>query len=282
MSLFVACSGDGGTETVTVTETVKVPQPATYSVVFLPNGAEGEAVTQSFAVGTAQNLRANTFTRAGYSFALWNTARNGSGTNYADGESVKDLASENGSAVLLYAQWVESATAQTFYVSFNANGGTGSMSSMTFTYNEEKSLLANIFTRTGYTFAGWAVSASGTKAYTDGESVKNLAQTEGATVTLYAVWSPIGYAITVTPPAYSDMGEMKASVNGSQVTFTAPQGYSTYEWYIDDEAQTAGAGKSEWTLDVSSWTAKNYFVEVIVTDASGNYYSARYELAITK
>ena len=50
-------------------------------------------------------------------------------------------------------------------------------------------LTANAFTRNGWTFLGWAESATATTVkYTNGQSVKNLA-TSG-TKNLYAVWDP--------------------------------------------------------------------------------------------
>ena len=55
----------------------------------------------------------------------------------------------------------------TYSVKFNANGGTGSMANETFESGVAKALTANAFTRTGYTFSGWATSASGSKVYSD-------------------------------------------------------------------------------------------------------------------
>lgn len=52
-----------------------------------------------------------------------------------------------------------------YSVKFNANGGTGSMANESFIYGMEKALTANAFTRTGYTFQGWATSANGAKVY---------------------------------------------------------------------------------------------------------------------
>jgi uncharacterized repeat protein (TIGR02543 family) len=55
--------------------------------------------------GVSKNLTANTFTRTGYTFAGWNTAANGGGTNYNDGASVNTLSATQGATVDLYAQW---------------------------------------------------------------------------------------------------------------------------------------------------------------------------------
>jgi hypothetical protein len=54
---------------------------------------------------------------------------------------------------------------QTYTVSFNANGGNGSMSNQSFTHGVTQNLSSNSFTKPGYTFAGWATSAGGSVAY---------------------------------------------------------------------------------------------------------------------
>ena len=82
-----------------------------------------------------------------------------------------------------------------YSVKFNANGGTGTMSNESFTYGTAKALTANAFTRTGYTFQGWATSASGAKVYNDKQSVFNLTETSGAVVSLYAVWKSALYMV---------------------------------------------------------------------------------------
>ena len=82
-----------------------------------------------------------------------------------------------------------------YSVKFNANGGTGTMANESFTYGTAKALTANTFTRTGYTFQGWATSASGAKVYNDKQSVSNLTETSGAVVNLYAVWKSALYMV---------------------------------------------------------------------------------------
>ena len=77
-------------------------------------------------------------------------------------------------------------TANTFTVAYNANGGSGSVSSHTCTYDSSCTLRNNSFTRKGYTFAGWKKWNSGT-TLSEGASIKN-ASTSG-TVTYYAQWS---------------------------------------------------------------------------------------------
>ena len=81
----------------------------------------------------------------------------------------------------------------TYTVSFNANGGTGdTMAAQNFTYDAAQTLTANSYTRTGYTFAGWATTADGDVVYTDQQSVSNLTTEPNGNVELYAKWTPSG------------------------------------------------------------------------------------------
>lgn len=74
-----------------------------------------------------------------------------------------------------------------YYISFNANGGSGSMSTQSVPIDVLTKITSNTFTRNGYSFIGWSTSSSGNVGYTDGQSVTNLASA-GNTITLYAVW----------------------------------------------------------------------------------------------
>ena len=83
---------------------------------------------------------------------------------------------------------------ETFTVTFNANGGTGTMEAQTFTEGEAQALTRNAFTYDGYTFTGWNTVQGGSGAsYTDGQTI-----TATADMTLYAQWESNG--TTPTPP----------------------------------------------------------------------------------
>ncbi|MBR6470996.1 MAG: InlB B-repeat-containing protein [Victivallales bacterium] len=78
-------------------------------------------------------------------------------------------------------------------VSFRANGGSGSMANQVFSMGKAARLRANAYKRTGYTFAGWALSPNGPVAFANGQNVRDLCATPGGTVTLYAKWTGIPY-----------------------------------------------------------------------------------------
>lgn len=111
----------------------------------------------------------------------------------SDGEWVK------GSDATLYAKW----EAISYSVRFNANDdgkigtASGSMSNQDFDYGTAQNLTTNAFSLTGYTFQGWATSAGGSVAHTDGKSVSNLSTTDGDVVDLYAVWQANTYDVTL-------------------------------------------------------------------------------------
>ncbi|MBR2296972.1 MAG: InlB B-repeat-containing protein, partial [Clostridia bacterium] len=79
------------------------------------------------------------------------------------------------------AKWIANENA----IIFNANGGTGTMPNMTIATDSQAELTSNAFTKTGYTFIGWATSASGSVLYADEAS---YTMGTNSSYTLYAVW----------------------------------------------------------------------------------------------
>ena len=148
-----------------------------YTVTFETNGGS-QIESQKVEEKTSATCPANPSKR-GYIFAGW----------YLDTTFLSpfDFSSLIYHDTTLYAKWVKN----TYTVSFDSNGGTGTMDSMDFTYDTAQNLTANSFTRDGYNFAGWNTQADGNgTSYDDVASVKNLTTTNGDTVTLYAQWTP--------------------------------------------------------------------------------------------
>lgn len=152
----------------------------TYTVTFDANGGTtptaSKSVTYNSTYGTLP-----TPTRTGYTFNGWYTAASG-GTQKASSSTYSTIGNS-----ILYAQW----SPITYIIAFNANGGSGTMSNMSCSYNTEYTLTANSFTKTNYIFMGWATSTSGEVVYKDKANIKNLNNT-ATTITLYAVWQRQG------------------------------------------------------------------------------------------
>ncbi len=148
-----------------------------FSVSYNANYGVGTVASQTAAQSSTITVASGaTLSRTGYTFAGWNTQADGNGSSYSVGSSISVGA-------VLYAQW----TPNTYTVRFNANTGSGNMSSQSFTYDVAQALSANTFTKSGYNFVGWATRADGPVVYPDKQNVSNVAAS-GA-VDLYAVWA---------------------------------------------------------------------------------------------
>ena len=119
-------------------------------------------------------------TKTGYTFGGW--YKEDAFTN-----PVTQITKGSIGNITLYAKW----TPNTYTVQFNANGGTGTMGSQSFTYDAEPTALsANIFERVGYNFNSWNTAKDGTgEPYDDKAEVQNLTAAANGVVTLYAQWT---------------------------------------------------------------------------------------------
>ena len=176
---------------------------------------------------TTKDLKVVTATnKTGYSFSKWSVA---SGT------------------ITTATTITATFTANTYTVAYNGNGATGgSTANSSHTYNSAKALTTNGFTRTGYTFAGWNTQANGSGTnYSDNQSVTNLSSTQGATVTLYALWTQVSHTLTVNPNggtyAGSTSNKTYTQKYGTTVNVADPTrtGYTFGGWALTKEENNA-------------------------------------------
>lgn len=167
----------------------------TYTITFDSNGGAG-TMAAWVSARTVQALPANTFTNTAHGFLGWNTDRNATTAQYANQAQYSVTGDQT-----LYAIWT-----QLYTVTFNPNGGTGTMPNQEFTPNTIAPLNPNTFTRAGYTFEGWNTKADGTgNSSPDKWGVTITAPS----VTLYAQWST-----TVTFDKNGGTGSMSAQTSG--------------------------------------------------------------------
>ena len=155
----------------------------TYTVSYNANGGSGAPSSQTKTYGVNLTLSSTIPTRTGYTFLGWSTSSTATSATYSAGGTY----SSNADATL-YAVWSQI----TYTVSYNANGGSGAPASQTKTYGVALTLSSTVPTRTGFNFDGWGTSASATSAsYQPGGSY-----TSNSSITLFAVWSASGSAIS--------------------------------------------------------------------------------------
>ena len=166
-----------------------------YVIKYDHNGGTGSMPDQTMQYDIPAKFTKNAFTRDGYGFTGWRMGNPSSGTEYQDEASVTNLTSDNNGSVTMYAQW--SPISYTIAFDKNRTDAIGTTSSMSMKFDVAKNLTANGFSSASSKFVGWNANADGTgTAYKDGQNVKNLTSTDGATVTLYAVWSTNTYTVS--------------------------------------------------------------------------------------
>lgn len=112
--------------------------------------------------------------RTGYDFRGWFD----SGGNKFESESIMNVET----AFTIFARW----EAKTFYISFNANGGSGNMSAAGVKYAASSvKLPSNDFVKAGYIFKSWNTQRDGSGTiYYENQFVSNIT----SDFTLYAQW----------------------------------------------------------------------------------------------
>ena len=117
--------------------------------------------------------------RTGYSFGGWFTSASG-GAEVTESTKVSITAAQT-----LYAHW----SANTYTVTFDANGGSVSPTSRSVTFGGKYSLPTP--TRTGYAFTGWYTSTDSGAQLVDSDTIATATMDHA----LYAHWSPNSYEV---------------------------------------------------------------------------------------
>ena len=118
------------------------------------NGATGgNTAAQSGHTGDELTTNANGFTRDGYTFVRWDTAKDGSGTAYSEGKNGVGRYTMKPAGNDLYAIWQANPAGIQYRDDYGATGSTPDTTGVT---GQDVTIAQNGFTRPGYTFTGWA------------------------------------------------------------------------------------------------------------------------------
>ena len=179
----------------------------------------------------------------------------------ADGSYTETASAAAGDTInYVNGVWGGEPAATEYTVTFDANGGEGSMDAQTVPASTDTALTANTFTRTGYTFTGWNTDKDGNGTPYDNEATVNLTED----LTLYAQWQIWNgwYTDTIGTTYYVEgeqlyMGQW-AIIDGSTYYFNE-QGYIVKGLY----KTTSQDGSHEATFVFDSSTG------VFLSDKSG-------------
>ena len=226
----------GDSYTANASETLYAIWKKTITLTFNDNGGSGQPAAKSVTVYNATTSykfsipsSSSNPTKSGYTFLGWSKSSTATSASYAAGGTITLSTSDT-----LYAIWEKTIT-----LSYNVNGGSGSIGSQSATvYNATTSykftLSSTKPTRTNYIFLGWATSSSAT---TPSSSISDGKITLSSNTTLYAVWEK----------AY-----VKPKITSVLATRVTVQEDSTYK--TDDEG-VSGAVSFKWSAGTLGGTA---------------------------
>lgn len=222
--------------------------------------------------------------KTGYTFTgwkngdvLWNVdgaVVNGKNLNGKTWSDAQGLYKYTGNTTVT-AQWSENS----YNIEFKANkppkasnNVSGDLSTITNVKYTQSVTLKNAPSLTGWTFKGWNTQADGKgTSYSAGQSVSKLSATNGATVTLYAIWSENSYNIVfhgntpVKPVAASSKvtGTVASIKNVKyETTFNLPKITGTKDAFALTGWKFAGWNRSE-----TNGKGENNYRPVAYTDA---------------
>ena len=160
-----------------------------FGVAYNSNGGSGGMSTDTVSYGSNYKVKANTFSRGGYTFTGWNEASNGSKADWTPYIG-KDWKWTYTNSITLYAQW----RLNTYTISYNANGGSGAPASQTKTHGQNLTLSSTKPIKTNYNFLGWSTNQNASVPEYSAGGVCSI----NANTTLYAVWELAYWAPKIT------------------------------------------------------------------------------------
>ena len=264
-------------KTMTASKSITIKAKPSYTVSYSANGGSGAPSSQTKWYDESLTLSSTKPTRTGYTFKGWSTSSTATTATWSAGGTYTTNATDT-----LYAVW----KANTYTVSYNANGGSGAPSSQTKTYGKTLTLSNTVPTRTNYNFVGWATSSTATTAsYQAGGSY-----TKNSAATLYAVWE-----LAYSKPRITNISVNRVNTNG-QSDDQGTRCKVTFSWATDKAAptitisyrQTTSTNWSDVTLTAKNTSGtveqiltatfsidKSYEVKVTVADSVGSSYVTR-------
>jgi uncharacterized repeat protein (TIGR02543 family) len=165
--------------------------------------------------------------KSGFTFAGWNTAANGSGKSYSQGNTFTI-----NSNTILYARWNIINYTITYNGNTNTSGNVPIDGSSPYVSGSTVTVLGNSGSPTlekiGFTFADWNTAANGSgTSYSQGNTF-----TINSNTILYAIWDTVSSSSPSAPTALSSVG----GNTEAYILFTQSGTVTNYEYSTDDGA----------------------------------------------
>ena len=214
-----------------------------YQIEFNGNGAEnGNMPNQQYYYGFSQNLNANQYAKAGHTFTGWNTKPDGTGTTYANAQSISNLTNKPNGKITLYAQWKPNNYTVT-WVNYDGTvlqeGSITHGSTPVYTGTTPSRPNAN---GNRYTFSGWSPAVT--------------AATQSVTYTAQYTEERLTYSVVYNANGGSNAPAAQSKIYGTALTLTsavpARTGYTFTGWNTAANGSgTAYASGASYTADAN-------------------------------
>jgi uncharacterized repeat protein (TIGR02543 family) len=252
-----------------------VPISPFYTLTFDATGSLSGSAPSQITSGGGENAtmpgNSGGLTKAGYTFAGWNSESDGTGDSFAVGDVGPMPAFDE----TLYAKW----TANTYTLTYTYNSATGGKAVVSSSFTTGgTSIRLPTPTRTGYTFAGW-YSNSGltTKIGNAGASYSPTGTTSA--LSAYAKWTKNVKVAATVKPTVSGTAKVGKTLTAKNGTWTgSPTPAITYQWYsCSTEVKSAALTVSSKCKSISGATKSTFklasaqkgkWVTVLVTGTS--------------
>ncbi len=207
--------------------------------------------------------------KTGYTFGGYYTGTNGSGTQYYTASGTSARTWDKTSATTLYAKWA----ANTYKVTFNANGGTTPTASKNVTYDSTYGTLPSP-TKEGHTFKGWYTATSGGTQITSSTKVSIT-----SAQTLYAQWTTNSYNVTFNANGgTTPIANKSVTYNSTYGELPVPEraGYLFKGWYTAASGGTQIRNNSTVTITSNQtlyahWEDATPKTESVVTKSGSDH-----------
>lgn len=221
----------------TANTTFTVPAAASCTISYNANGGDENPSSTTAIVGQASALTTIIPTREGYKFAGWCLDANGNGDIYQPGTAVTVSANTT-----YHAIW----TASGYIISYNLNGGAGTIGNQIKTNNVNINITSIIPTREGYNFSHWSgANESGETLTLAPSAVYSLNES----ITLDAIWTPWTHTVVFDSNGGNTTVNAITKTTGTDCyipsTIPVRNGYSFQGWITSLESDDENAEESK-------------------------------------
>ena len=229
-----------------------------YTITYIANDGTAKSIDQNYTYGEDELAQQyiNPWTRIGYTFLGWAADSN------ATSPDATYMVTQDAN---LYAVW----QINSYTITYDKNDGSGTTASSTYNYNSTSALsFSNPWSRTGYTYLGWATVSGATAAASS--------YTVNGTVTLYAVWQINSYVITFKKNDGTVTSTTSSFNYGATnaLGFANPWSRTGYTFLGWSTANNASVADSSYTVSgvvtlFAVWQGATYTITYNKNDGSG-------------